>query len=346
MVKEVPFGLGLPHAVCQSVDKALIGDEDETDSRGIPNNHLPIDSQGDNNSGISMPVGSMIPSLSTAIPSMCMSQTDADTSRYVSAAIKTKAITRAAFASGVYNVSLTSIQYTSNNGKGVDLTLYYDQSGTSLDDLAIYYYDTAIGQWKSVPGLQTIDPIKGTISIKGLKSLASVLSVSGAQGASRRGLQALSDGRGYHPNALPTVTDSGVYAVLRPSQVNGGSYSGTVVKVFNFPNPFNLQPKSVTLSATSSCTGGSGTIVTGGTFIKYEVPAGVSGQGVIRIYTVSGRLVRELDAGSISPNNCYYTQWDGKNRNGQSVANGVYYGILSVGGSAKTSATFKLAVIK
>ncbi|OGR97710.1 MAG: hypothetical protein A2V88_03455 [Elusimicrobia bacterium RBG_16_66_12] len=352
VVKEIPFGLGLPHAVCQSVDQALIGDDEGVNSQGIPNNTLPIDIEGGtggNASGLSMSVGGVIPTLSTAIPSMCMSETDASVSPYATAGIRSRALTQAAFASGVYNVSLSSVNYTA---KGVDLTLYYDQSGTSLDDLAVYHYNNATLAWESVPGLQTIDPVKGTISVQGLKSLASVLSVGGPKSAaadqSAAGFLAVSDGRGYRPNTrVAAVTDSGVYAVLRPSQVSGGAYSGTVVKVFNFPNPFNLQTKSVTLNTTGgTCVGGAGLTTTGGTVIKYEIPAGISGQGVIRIYTVAGRLVRELDAGPISPSRCYYTQWDGRNRSGQPVANGVYYGILSVGGSAQTSATFKLAVIK
>jgi len=41
---------------------------------------------------------------------------------------------------------------------------------------------------------------------------------------------------------------------------------------------------------------------------------------VIRIYTVSGALVKEVDAGAISPSTCYYTTWDGRNRSGLPVA--------------------------
>ncbi|OGS37664.1 MAG: hypothetical protein A2506_10315 [Elusimicrobia bacterium RIFOXYD12_FULL_66_9] len=350
VIKEVPFGLGLPHAVCQSVDQALIGDDDEVDARGIPNNTVSLDIQGDNNSGISMPVGGAIPILSTAIPAMCMSETDASVSPYGTAGIRARGMTQAAFASGVYNVSLSSINYTA---KGVDLTLYYDQTGTSLDDIAIYHYNDSTLAWESVPGLQTIDPIKGTISAKGLKSLASVLTLgtgpkATAAAKAAAGFQALSDGRGYRPNTrVAATTDTGVYAVLRPSQVSGGTYSGTVVKVYNFPNPFNMQLKNISLNTAGGvCSGATVPSTVAGTVIKYEIPAGIDGQSVIRIYTVSGRLVRELDSGPVSPGRCYYIQWDGRNRSGQPVANGVYYGILSVGGKAQTSATFKLAVIK
>lgn len=354
VIKEVPFGLNLPHAVCQGVDEALVGDDSGLNAQGLPKNLVPIDignGAGGNNSGLTLPVGGVIPALSTAIPSMCMSETDASASPQASLALRTSAVGLTSFVSGVYNVTLSSLNYTP---KGVDLTLAYAQNGTALNDLAIYHFDTAAQKWTMVPGLQTIDPVKGTISVKGLKPLAGVLTVRGASSPADvngvkagLGLMALSDAKGFRPNTRTAATVvSGQFAVLRPSQVGGGSYTGTTVRVFNFPNPFNLQSKSVTLSASLNCSGGAGTITTGGTFIKYEIPAGISGAGVIRIYTTSGRLVRELDAGSISPSSCYYTQWDGKNRNGQPVANGAYYGILSVGGSKQSSGTFKLAVIK
>ena len=352
VVKEVPFGLDLPHAVCQNIDAALIGDDTGVNAQGLPNNLLPLDisnGAGGNSSGLTLPVGGVIPIASTSVPSMCMKETDAAASSQSSLAPS------GSFVSGVYDVTLSSLNYTT---KGVDLTLSYTQDGSDLSDLAGYSFDATTQKWTMVPGLQTIDPVKGTISVKGLKPLASVLSVrhtgvgaadAKAVQAANQGLMAVSDGRGFRPNARTAASTvvTGSFAVMRPSQVGGGSYTGTTVRIFNFPNPFNLQPKSVTLSASSSCSGGSGTITTGGTFIKYEIPAGVSGGGVIRIYTVSGRLVRELDAGPISPSSCYYIQWDGKNRNGQPVANGVYYGVLSVGGSSqKSSGTFKLAVIK
>jgi len=350
VIKEIPFGLNLPHAVCQGVDEALVGDDTGLNAQGLPNNQVPIDINSGNSSGLTLPVGGVIPTVSTAIPSMCMSETDASASPQASLAIRAAAVGLSSFVSGVYNVTLSSLNYTP---KGVDLTLAYAQNGTTLGDLAIYHFDTAAQKWTMVPGLQTIDPVKGTISVKGLKPLAGVLSVSGTGPTDVNGvkaglgLMALSDAKGFHANSRTASTVvTGQFAVLRPSQVGGGSYTGTTVRIFNFPNPFNLQSKSVTLSGSLNCSGGSGTIVTGGTFIKYEIPAGISGAGVIRIYTLSGRLVRELDAGAISPSSCYYTEWDGKNRNGQPVANGVYYGILSVGGSKQSSGTFKLAVIK
>lgn len=337
---EVSFGLNLPNNTCQAIDQALLGDDSSLNAQGLPSNTVPIDISGGANgnaTALSMPAGGVIPILSTAIPSMCMSQTDAS----VAPEAQAPGVSTGSFASGVYTMTLSSVNYTQ---KGVDLTLSYNQNGTSINDLAVYTYDKTNQKWQSVPGVQTLDPVKGTISVKGLRSLASVLRV---KDAAATGLMAVSDGRGYRPSGIVLrPDDSGQFAILRPSQVSGGAFTGTIVKVYNFPNPFNLQTKSVNLNSTSVCSGGAPTVVTDGTVIKYEIPAGISGTGVIRIYTLGGRLVREVDAGNIQPSSCYYTTWDGKNKNGQPVANGVYYGVLSVGGSKQSSGTFKLAVIK
>jgi hypothetical protein len=335
---EVQFGLNLPNNTCQAIDQALLGDDSSVNGQGLPLNSVPLDisgGAGGNSTALSLPAGGVIPVLSTSIPSMCMSLTDASVSPQAQIGVST-----GAFVSGVYSMTLSSINYTQ---KGVDLTVSYNQNGTNINDAAVFTFDATQQKWQSVPGVQTLDPVKGTITVKGLKSLASVLSLKAPVG-----LMALSDGRGYTPNGIILrPDDTGLFAVLRPSQVSGGAYTGTTVRIFNFPNPFSLQTKSVTLNTTAGvCAGLTGSVVTDGTVIKYEIPSGISGTGVIRIYTLSGRLVREVDAGNISASTCYYTVWDGKNKNGQPVANGVYYGVLSVAGTKQTSGTFKLAVIK
>ena len=340
IISQTVFGQGIPNNACESIDSALLGDA-SVNAQGVPANQSYLDISGANASGLSLPVGGLIPILSTSVPSMCMNQTAANVSPAAVSAIRSAALNLNAFLSGVYTVKLSSAHYV----KGVDLTLSYNQNGTDITDAAIFTFDQPSQKWLSVPGLQTLDPVRGTISVKGLTTLASVLNVKSAHAMS---LMAVNTGRGFVPNAVSTSTvDVGIFAILRPSQVNGGAFSGTIVKIYNFPNPFNLQTKSVTLNTSAGvCQNLTSPVVTDGTVIKYEIPGGISGTGVIRIYTTSGHLVREIDAGNISPSTCYYTTWDGKNRNGLPVANAVYYGVLSVAGSKLTSGTFKLAVIK
>jgi hypothetical protein len=142
--------------------------------------------------------------------------------------------------------------------------------------------------------------------------------------------------------------DSGLFAVMRPSLASTGTATSvSSFKIYNFPNPFNLSNKTVPLRTTAACTPAQTSLTTNGTVIKYEVPAGVSGgQAILRIYTTSGRLVAEVDQGNVTPGACYYTTWDGNNRQGSAVANGVYYGILSLPGVSSRDGTFKMAVIK
>ncbi len=357
VVKELSFGLGLKINTAQAIDETLIGDV-SLNANGIPNNQVAVDASGGDPSALSLPAGGVIPTFSTAVPSVSMKSSDA------SQVPQASSLSTAAVAGNFYSVTLSSVNYAS----GVDITLKYNQSGSDLNDLAIYTFDAASNKWKSVPGTQTLDPVSGTISIRRLHSLASVLQVSqassgglsalaasGPAGARAVGLQALSDGHSYRVNPASLTLrpdDSGVFVILKPSAVGSGSFAGTTVKIYNFPNPFNLQSKVVSLNTTSSnacSTGGlPATVNTNGTVIKYEVPAGISGQGAIRIYTVSGRLVRELDGGDVVGGNCYYTTWDGTNRSGQNVGNGVYYGILTVSGNKAggSNGTFKMAVIK
>src|SRR5581483_1729982 len=154
-----------------------------------------------------------------------------------------------------------------------------------------------------------------------------------------------------NPLSISNPVDNGVFAIVKPS-LAGGTGPFTEVKVFNFPNPFNLDSKNVPLNTTSEnpCSiSGPTSVQTNGTVIKVEAPAGISGQAAIRVYTLSGRLVDELDAGVLSGSGqCVYINWDGTNRTGQQVADGVYYGIFTVNGKKSGGAhgIFKMAVVK
>jgi hypothetical protein len=59
------------------------------------------------------------------------------------------------------------------------------------------------------------------------------------------------------------------------------------------------------------------------TTIRYDVPMG-SGDVMLRVYDVSGRLVRTLVNGAVGPGQRAVT-WDGRNARGQLVATGVYF---------------------
>jgi flagellar hook assembly protein FlgD len=124
--------------------------------------------------------------------------------------------------------------------------------------------------------------------------------------------------------------------------VAGGAFAGTKVKVFNFPNPFNLKSKTVVNNH-----GAATAPTTLGTTIHVEVPAGKGGPGHVKIYTLAGELVKDISV-TFEESKYNYVNWDGHNSGGQQVANGVYYGFVKFSGSNpdREDATFKMAVIK
>lgn len=331
VVRELLFGKNYKGNTRQNIDDLILGDDSENDT-GRKNNELAMDKSGDNPSGITFPPGAMLPSSGT-IPTCSFKAEDAGAA---SVADKVAALGADAFAGDVYTIELTSA--THNDNKSIELTLAYDKTTADLDDLSVARYNDTTSAWEEVPAVATINPLKGTVKVK-LKTLASVLSV-------RPGAAQVNhfDGRQYRVSAAGSGSSSGTFAVIRPS-VAGDSFSGSKMKVFNYPNPFSLKSKTVT--AHNHDAGNLGTLTTNGTFIHVEVPAANSGACHIRIYTLAGELVNKL-TGSCVGGKYNYFEWNGHNKAGQEVANGVYYGVVQLSGKKPDleDATFKMVVIK
>ncbi len=122
--------------------------------------------------------------------------------------------------------------------------------------------------------------------------------------------------------------------------VGTSDFTGTEIIVFNAPNPFNLKPKTVSLTHSSPPQDQTTT----GTVIRYALPAGKSGSVAIEIYDVSGVLVRILTQSAPTGGTYYYTDWDGKNEGGDKVASGVYVARFTLNGNDEKF--FKMAVLK
>jgi len=334
VVREILFGKGYKGNANQNIDNAIIGD-DSDDGFGRKSNEAPIDKSGGDFSALSFPPGVLQPVSTGAIPSCTFTGTGKDDA---SVADKVNALGSDAFAGNLYTVSMSSI--ATNENKDFELTLAYDKTTANLNDLAVSQYNTTTSKWEEVPGVATINPVKGTVKVK-LKKLASVLSVKQA-GTAPMGVF---DGRQYvvRPQATSSST-SGTFAVVRPS-VAGDAFAGSKMKVFNYPNPFSLKLKTVT--AHNHDAGNLASLTTNGTFIHVEVPAANGGPCRIRIYTLAGELVNDLSNTCVGGKYNYF-EWNGHNKGGQEVANGVYYGVVELSGKAPDlkDATFKMAVIK
>lgn len=114
--------------------------------------------------------------------------------------------------------------------------------------------------------------------------------------------------------ALLAASGAGVYSITGISQLIGQRpYSGSEIKVFSFPNPFNPN--------TDTCV------------IRLGLPNTASNIK-FRIYTLSGDLVVESEFTTTLSSGTYYAfSWDGKNQNGELCAPGLYFVIVNVDGT-------------
>jgi hypothetical protein len=71
----------------------------------------------------------------------------------------------------------------------------------------------------------------------------------------------------------------------------------------------------------------------GATTVLFSVPQ--EGRAVVRVYDVSGRLVRTLDDSLREPGP-HEVRWNGRNGDGDAVASGVYFVRLEAAGHSKT----------
>lgn len=138
-----------------------------------------------------------------------------------------------------------------------------------------------------------------------------------------------------------SIAHASVFTILNSSVpiLTGAGYTGEL-SILNFPNPFNLKQKTVTLQDPGSLTA-SQTI--DGTMIKMSIPTTMSGSIEIQIFNVAGEKVRTIQSEAAGGAH-YYTTWDGKNDHGEKVASGTYIGRFTIGGANERF--FKMAVLK
>lgn len=143
------------------------------------------------------------------------------------------------------------------------------------------------------------------------------------------------------------VNHTSIFAVVKSNApIISGDSDVAELFVYNYPNPFGLSDKNVTLAKSVPA---NRTETVTGTMIHFGLPAGVTGNVEIRIYNVAGELVRYLKGASLgldalAANRHYYIEWDGKNDYGKEVASGVYIGRFTA--ADKNEKFFKMALIK
>jgi hypothetical protein len=184
------------------------------------------------------------------------------------------------------------------------ITLKYDDSVSTPSALNVYYFDPGNNVYLLENNQRKVDTVNKTITVA-VRHLSTFVVL---------------------PANAPAVT--------------GNSYTGTEVSAFNFPNPFDLNQKTLTLA---NAPGASASQTIYGTMIRVGVPPGMDGTMKIRIYDVAGIRVREIST-PVAGGEYVYQNWDGRNDAGKKVASGVYIARLTLNdGNEKF---FKMAVIK
>lgn len=115
------------------------------------------------------------------------------------------------------------------------------------------------------------------------------------------------------------------------------------IVAYNFPNPSDCIVHSNVGRDTHIFGAGATFNPYNGTMIRYSLPPGNSETATIRIYSLSGQLVRVIDQGAVAGATTSYFPWACDNQSGKTVASGVYIGEIEWGHKHKY---FKIAIVK
>lgn len=317
---------------------------------------IDLDSENEEYSGIELDAGTLTASSGTAdlsglVGGFFSSLPSVRTVKTAKGKASIETAIQNLMASEVYSFNLANVQ----GNKPFTLTLKYDKErGLNSGALRIYQQSQDTGDWQEVPGNYTVDPMTGVVSVD-VRSLDGAY--RGADGANtplerkQFHMSALSGGR-YVPSAATSSSQSGKFAVFTAKPTTGISAFSSSFEVYNIPNPFSLKSKTVkNIQGTAAFAGlagfdGVSAYTTKGTVIKYNLPAGKSGNVKFVIYNLAGEKVRAINDGPRDGNNVYYSEWDGRNDNGSECASGVYFMLTYLDGKKLGAKAHKMAIIK
>ncbi|MBI3292341.1 MAG: carboxypeptidase regulatory-like domain-containing protein, partial [Elusimicrobia bacterium] len=154
-----------------------------------------------------------------------------------------RSLPRERVASDAVQIDLTNAQLN----RPLTLTLNYDQGNVAdPNPLTIGQYHAATKTWRLVPGVVTVDPFMGTASIE-LPSVTYAATSAEEQGTLRTAGMSLFTGKEFRPRPDSPATHNGLFAVFQGVPPTTIGYVGTAFNVYNFPNPFSLQSKTLSL---------------------------------------------------------------------------------------------------
>jgi hypothetical protein len=192
-----------------------------------------------------------------------------------------------------------------------DVTFSYStalSTGVANDNINVWFYNTTLGRFIKEDTNRRLDTNAKTITV--------------------------------------AVNHFSVFVVLdgAPTIVAPGTIATSDIIAFNFPNPSDCTVHSNVARDTRVGFGSGSTFSPfTGTMIRYTLPQGAPATATIRIFDLTGQLVRTIDQGQLAGGQTAYYPWACDNQSGRTVASGVYLGQVEWGGRSKF---FKIAIVK
>jgi hypothetical protein len=245
------------------------------------------------------------------------------------------------------DVAFTNTQANPDRTFGLSCAIDPTLIAAGVDPSLLGIYQNTASGWVLVTSAVTLDPVTGTVQgeINAATALTDApLSVKKAGKMSvadvntPRTMAALNAGNQIKKNPHASSTVAATFAVGVSATI--GNISAVGYHQYNFPNPFNLKDKTVTLRAGTA--GVSSNIH--GTYIVVAPTGGGSPEVTIRIYNVAGDMVREIKGTTVAGHYNYF-HWDGKNTAGTDCASGVYFARVDAPGAPKKE-PIKMVLVK
>jgi hypothetical protein len=185
----------------------------------------------------------------------------------------------------------------------------------------------------------SVDEHVNNIPLVGINPLNASRAAASASRPRMGTMSAIRTSKSVSKNPRAAAAVSGIFSVGLVSST--GTVAATEYHQYNFPNPFNLKDKTVTLRGATT---GVPTSIRG-TYIVVA-PTGTGTVSIkVRIYNVAGDLVRELKGDDAIASRYNYFHWDGKNTAGDDVASGVYFASVDAPGAPKRE-PIKMVLVK
>ncbi len=312
-----------------------------------------IDKSGTDKTKITINPGALTITGSTVTPTISMDKTETTDDDAIDD--EEKDLT----ASEIYTLNI--INAILSGDSPLTFTFDYDET-KDTETITVCYYDPTSDKWLPINAVITRDPVTGTLEIdftaaditteSGASILAYAPYIKGSGYDASRAVRPIIANTILSGMKFGVFTDAPTYISDEQGQAEANAtYSGNEFRVYNFPNPFDLDVKQVTLANTGTNSALQGAKTVSGTVLKYYLPAKYDAGSKVEIkfyiYNIAGEMVRVIDSEPLRDGGyIYFTEWDGKTSDNEKCASGIYLLFARINGEFVMDEALKMAIVK